>query len=216
MGVVERKEREKKQRRKAILEAAKQVFFTKGVEEATMDDVAKASELSKGTLYLYYKNKEDLLHGIVEKGLDILYKMFEAAVKKADTGLDKILAIGEAYSEFCQKETNYYKIILHQDPVGLISHEFVEENPCVMNCKEKGNKIFTLMRDVIQGGINDGSIRPGLEPMKLAIVLWGFSTGIMHIVARKGQVLEHILQIDSADLLQYSYELMRSYLENKK
>ena len=216
MGVVERKEREKKQRRKAILDAAKHVFFTKGVEEATMDDVAKAAELSKGTLYLYYKNKEDLLHGIVEKGLDILYKMFSTAVKKADTGLDKILAIGEAYSEFCQKETNYYKIILHQDPVGLISHELEEDNPCVTKCKEKGDNIFKLMREVIEGGINDGSIRPGLDPMKLAIVLWGHSTGIMHIVAKKGKVLEHMLQIDPADLLQYSYELMKSYMENKK
>lgn len=216
MGVVERKEREKKQRRKAILEAAKQVFFTKGVEDATMDDVAKAAELSKGTLYLYYKNKEDLLHGIVEKGLDILYKMFETAVKKADTGLDKILAIGEAYSEFCLKETNYYKIILHQDPVGLINDEFVEENPYVKKSKEKGDKIFKLMREVIEGGIKDGSIRPDLDPMKLTIVLWGHSTGIMHIVAKKGKIIEHMFKIDSTDLLQYSFELMKSYMENKK
>lgn len=216
MGVAERKEREKKQRRKAILEAAEKVFFSKGVEEATMDDVAKAAELSKGTLYLYYKNKEDLLHAIVNNGLDILYKMFEKAVKKEKKGIDKILAVGKAYCEFYRKETDYYKIILHQEPNGLIDDCVDEANPCVQESKEKGNRIFTFMREVVEIGIKDGSIRPDLDPMMAAIVLWGHSSGIMHIVAKKKAVLENLLQIDSRELIQYALELQKTYLENKK
>ena len=60
MGIAERKEREKEQRRKAILDAAEKVFFEKGLKYSTMDDVAEEAELSKGTLYLYFKNKEEL------------------------------------------------------------------------------------------------------------------------------------------------------------
>jgi len=216
MGVAERKEREKKQRRKAILEAAEKVFFSKGVEEATMDDVAKAAELSKGTLYLYYKNKEDLLHAIVNNGLDILYNMFEKAVKKEKRGIDKILAVGKAYCEFYREETDYYKIILHQEPNGLIDDCNVETNPCVQESKEKGNRIFTFLREVVEIGIKDGSIRPDLDPMKVAVVLWGHSSGIMHIVAKKGAVLEEMLQVDSGELIRYSLELQKLYLENKK
>ena len=58
MGITERKEREKLQRREDILNAAERVFFSKGHKNSTMDDVAEEAELSKGTLYLYFKSKE--------------------------------------------------------------------------------------------------------------------------------------------------------------
>ena len=67
MGIAERKEREKQQRREEIVQAAEEVFFSKGFEKSTMDDVAEKAELSKGTLYLYFKSKEELLIGIIEQ-----------------------------------------------------------------------------------------------------------------------------------------------------
>ncbi|MCP5108591.1 MAG: TetR/AcrR family transcriptional regulator [bacterium] len=216
MGVAERKEREKKQRRKAILKAAKQVFFSKGVEQATMDEVAKAAELSKGTLYLYYKNKTDLLHAIIARALDKLYAMFETAVKKEEKGIDKIRAIGTAYHEFYQKETDYYLMLLHQEDSDEIDDEYIERNPCVKECREKGNRIFTLMKETVETGIEDGSIRPDLDPMKAAVVMWGHSSGVMHIAAKKGKILEHMMKINSGELIQYSFQLMGHYLENKK
>ena len=72
MGVAERREREKEQRRQAILDAAEHLFFKKGVEDTTMDDVAEAAEFSKGTLYLYFKNREDIYHGIYHRGMEVL------------------------------------------------------------------------------------------------------------------------------------------------
>ena len=59
MGIAERKEREKLQRRKDIIDAAEKVFFYRGFESATMDEIAEKVELSKGTLYLYFKSKEE-------------------------------------------------------------------------------------------------------------------------------------------------------------
>ena len=60
MGVAERRQREKEQRRITILRAAEDVFVRRGVAETTMDDIARAAEVSKGTLYLYFKSKDDL------------------------------------------------------------------------------------------------------------------------------------------------------------
>ncbi len=60
MGILERKEKEKQQRRDDILGAAKEVFFSKGLMSATMDEIAEKAELSKGTLYLYFASKEEL------------------------------------------------------------------------------------------------------------------------------------------------------------
>jgi AcrR family transcriptional regulator len=60
MGIHERKEREKERRRQQILVSAKRVFSDKGFSHATMEDIANEAELSPGTLYLYFKNKEEL------------------------------------------------------------------------------------------------------------------------------------------------------------
>ena len=60
MGIQERKERERERRRQQIMVAAKRVFTDKGFSKATMEDIAKEAELSPGTLYLYFKNKDEL------------------------------------------------------------------------------------------------------------------------------------------------------------
>jgi hypothetical protein len=64
MGVAERKEREKQQRRNDIIDAAEKLFFAKGHDNTTVDDIAKEAELSKGTVYLYFSSKEDLMFGV--------------------------------------------------------------------------------------------------------------------------------------------------------
>ena len=60
MGIRERKERERERRRQQIIVAAKRVFSDKGFNKATMEDIAQEAELSPGTLYHYFKNKEEL------------------------------------------------------------------------------------------------------------------------------------------------------------
>ena len=60
MGIQERKERERERRRQQIIVAAKRVFSAKGFNKATMEDIAKEAELSPGTIYIYFKNKDEL------------------------------------------------------------------------------------------------------------------------------------------------------------
>ncbi len=82
MGISQRKEREKEQRRKDIIDAAEKVFFKKGLNNSTMDEVAKEAELSKGTLYLYFKSKEEIHFEIRTRALNILSKMFKKAISE--------------------------------------------------------------------------------------------------------------------------------------
>jgi AcrR family transcriptional regulator len=67
VGINERKQREKNMRRKLILQAAEKVFFSHN--GGTMDDVAQKAELCKGTLYLYFSNKDELLQALASKGI---------------------------------------------------------------------------------------------------------------------------------------------------
>lgn len=72
MGVKERKERERRQRKMQILEAAKALFLKNGFLNVTMNDIASATELSTGTIYLYFKNKEDIFAALAAIGSEKL------------------------------------------------------------------------------------------------------------------------------------------------
>ncbi len=84
MGIQERKEREKERRRQQILVAAKRVFSEKGYSRATMEDIANAAELSPGTLYLYFKNKEELFASLSLRILQ--YMIIRLEQVESDTG----------------------------------------------------------------------------------------------------------------------------------
>ena len=87
MGIAERKEREKKQRKEQILEVAKKRFQELGFLNVTMSDIAEAAELSIGTLYLYFKNKEDIYAGLACLGSQKFDSLLDEALhsKKALT-----------------------------------------------------------------------------------------------------------------------------------
>jgi AcrR family transcriptional regulator len=66
---IKRKEREREARREAILDAAARVFSSKSYFEATLDEIAVEAELAKGTLYNYYKDKQDIFFSLIDRGL---------------------------------------------------------------------------------------------------------------------------------------------------
>jgi len=213
MGVAERKEREKELRRSAIVDAAEKVFFARGLDNATTDEVAETAELSKGTLYLYFKNKNELLHAIVGRGLEILYKNFQEAVDTDESGIEKVKAIGAAYYEFFQNEPRHYALMFHQEALPMDPQQMME-NPNFARCHDLGNKIFALIQDVVRQGIGDGSMNPGLDPVKVSLVLWSHSAGVLHLLQSKQILVENMFQVSPKELMDYSTTLVMSYLEN--
>ena len=84
MGVKERKERERLQRKGQILDAARQLFLENGFLNVTMNEIAEATELSTGTLYLYFKNKEDIFAALAAVGAEKLDEVIERALSRKD------------------------------------------------------------------------------------------------------------------------------------
>jgi len=112
MGIKERKEREKEYRRLSILDAAQKVFFTKGIEECTMDDIANEAELAKGTLYLYFKSKEDIRYEISLRGVEILNKQLHDVLDENLSGLENLLNVGWTFINFSEKEGQFFQMFL--------------------------------------------------------------------------------------------------------
>jgi len=213
MGIPERKEREKEQRRNDIVDAAERVFFSKGIWTATMDDVAEAAELSKGTLYLYFKNKEELYYAINLRSLKILVRLFQEAVEQGKTGFDQVFLIGRAFYRFSQEYSQYFNILTYYEIKDV---DFTDQESVARQCDMHGQDAIDLLIGAIRTGIQDGSIRPELDPARTAVMLWGLTSGIIQLVALKGGHLQarHGVRMDS--LVDETFSVMKCMLENKR
>jgi TetR/AcrR family transcriptional regulator len=197
MGIIERKEREKIQRKNDIINAAEEVFFSKGINFATMDDVAEKAELSKGTIYLYFKNKEELYLAIACRALEILYQMFEKATAKEKIGLHKVRAIGQAYYQYSNKYSNYFHTILHYE---VSRFDSALSAPMLDECHKIGQKVMQQVAAAIETGIHDKSIRADLNPIRTAYLLNGASSGVIRLIAREKDHIKKFEDFKPEDL----------------
>ena len=105
--IAERREEEKERRREEILDAAEQVFSEKGIDAATMEQVARKARVSRALVYVYFKDKPALHLGVCLRGLGVLRNAFQSAREKHRTGAEQIKAIGLAYMRFAENHPTY-------------------------------------------------------------------------------------------------------------
>ncbi|HLF29376.1 MAG TPA: TetR/AcrR family transcriptional regulator [Anaerolineae bacterium] len=108
-----RREREKAQRREVILQAAREVFFERGIHHATVDEVAEQAEVSKGTVYLYFNTKETILAHLLLEGLERLVGDLETAFAPAESisAPDRIRRLATAYLKFYQTYPAHFQLM---------------------------------------------------------------------------------------------------------
>ena len=202
MGTAERREREKQQRIEDILDAAEEVFMKKGFGAATMDDIAEAAELSKGTLYLYFKTKELIYLGIDCRGTSILCERFAEAVATETTGREQMRAIGRAYIRFAEEFPLYFQAMAYGERLYADNIESICGDPILEACQAKERENMEIMVGTLELGVKDGSVRKDIKPMEASISLWALSNGIIQMYTNRGrQIGFKNVGIESPDFL---------------
>lgn len=155
MSPPDRNLRKKEKRRNEIINAGETLFFSKGYENVSLDEIARKVDLGRSTLYLYFENKEELFFAIVLRGTVILYSLIEKETQKAETGVEKLAAFRKAYYEFAKTYPDYLKsynyflsgrfdisnIINDEHKIGQIEHskyyleykKLIEDNNSLAN-----------------------------------------------------------------------------------
>ncbi|MCF8306780.1 MAG: TetR/AcrR family transcriptional regulator [Ignavibacteriales bacterium] len=205
MGITERREREKEQRRSDIIRAAEKVFFARGFETATMDDLAAEAELSKGTLYLYFKSKDEVYLAIVLKAMKLLREYFENAVTHKSSGLEKVRAIGESYIQFHEDYPDHYKALLF---FSTLQMDETSGPGAELKAFVENKDVMEVLYSAIIEGIKDESIRSDIDPLKTALILWGQTSGVLQLMTLKGHAIGSHFKEDPKELLNYFLDLM--------
>lgn len=205
MGIQERKEREKIQRRDDILSAAQEVFFDKGLQNATMDEIAEKAELSKGTIYLYYRSKEDLYLAVMMRGMELLYDRFARAVAERQKAIDALRSLADAYIRFFHEDRNLFRM-LHFSQTPQLHKQVSEE--MLSTCSIQNMKLWNFVQDLIARGIKEGDIRHDVNPISVAVVLWSATTSIMARIDYAAEYWKSTMNIDLEIVLRQSLEFL--------
>lgn len=182
MGIKERKIREKESRLQDILKSAKSVFFEKGFQAATMEEIAKLAEISKGTIYLYFKNKDDLFTSIILEGMKQLHERFVELESNLDNG--KFKSSEDLVMGFFQMDYGIY--IMNPDSLRIYQSfqlnnlflNLAKENLDLIN--EAGRENLTIARRIIARAI-EMKLFPKLDPAQVIDVFRAVFLGNVQI-----------------------------------
>lgn len=178
MSIAARRERERRERRASILDAAREVFADKGFDQATMDDIATAAELSKGTLYLYFKSKDALFIALVTRMMTVIIDDFERLARSTQPGLNALRAMLALYASNMLEHPQLFRIMIGNLTSGRLldptSPAFEAHRQLVERLR--GTFVHALSR-----GREDGSVRADIAPGQTAAQLWGGLLGTVLI-----------------------------------
>jgi AcrR family transcriptional regulator len=205
LGITERKEREKTYRREEILDAAQKVFFEKGLAAATMDEIAEAAELSKGTLYLYYKCKEDLYLGVMMRGIQILHDRIVDVIARNQPVPLALEHLAQVYFDFFNTHRNYFRM-LHFLQMPQWHKQATEEMQT--NCRTLNHQTWELVIDLLRRGIREGTVRPNLNPAEILVILWSSATALLLRIDSQDDLWHKRFQIDLLQTLNLSNSLL--------
>jgi len=204
MGIAERKEREKQLRREEIVTAAEKIFFSKGLDLSTMDDIAEEAELSKGTLYLYFKSKEDLHLAVARRSIRKLQAITLKATEGEGNAIQKLGRMGRATVEFSRTEPDRMRSIMileEMEPQGLsISAGDVQD------LIYKESTVGTVIQ-LVELGVKEKLIRADVPAFLVAHTLWMTVLSVVRFVTMKPGLFE-ALEISQDQILESHFELV--------
>jgi len=185
MGLKERRKREKTERRNQILDAARALLFEKGLHATSINQIAKKAELGVGTIYFYYKSKEEIFADLQEEGLELLFKRI-LKVSNLDLPPDeKLREIGFQYIRFNAENQDYYDIINY----FLASPKIFFAPNLKSKVDRHGSQIIGLIVETIKTGIRSGLFQSS-HPRRDALTFWGTLHGLIQFRKLKDTILD--------------------------
>ncbi len=178
MGTLERKEREKLEMRNVILKAATEMFLKDGFERTSIRGIAEKIEYSIGAIYIYFKDKTELLNALMEQGFQKLTLVFKKMTKDEDPVV-RLKQLGHAYVNFGLKNKEYYDLM------------FIMKKPMEMAEDKKwssGMNAFNFLSETVKACMDNNRLR-FKDHYAASLAIWGFVHGLVALYTRKRLIM---------------------------
>lgn len=182
MTIDARKQREKLEMRRLILDAAKDIFLEKGFHNTSIRNIAEKIEYSPGTIYLYYKDKDDIFHALHEEGFGKMLGMMQPLLHVADP-MERLIAMGKVYMEFALKNKELYDLMFIME--APINAELNREK------WEMGDRTLNFLKEVLTDCQQKGHFKD-MNIDYLSFMIWSSLHGMCALFCRnRCQAYEH-------------------------
>jgi len=212
LSTAERRAREKAQRRREILDAARQEFFERGFHRPTMDELAARAQVSKGTVYLYFESKEEILAHLLLEGLHLLLQELKTAQQKAALlpPAEQVRAVAMAYLRFFQEQPSYFNLIMAFDRGRFEESISTKLHKRVLNFSLRS---LSLLSQIIETGKEEGAFVVE-DPWKAAGSVWAAINGVLVLMGHP--LRQRLLRSDLDTMFQATLDLVIRGLDNSK
>lgn len=154
MGTTQRKERERDQRRRAILASARTAFVKHGIATTTMERIAQEAELAKGTLYLYFRSREELLMGLLADDIAVLTSSLQQVVESPLAPPEKLALAFRKFYSYSQENLFFYQVMT-QTNIGLLAQSDIEGS-VVGEFITVNERLIQLVEGIVEQGVRQG------------------------------------------------------------
>jgi AcrR family transcriptional regulator len=204
MGVAERKEKEKREMTALILDTAMRLFLQKGYEKVTLRGIAEAIEYSPATIYLYFKDKNDILFALHTEGFERFYRRQQTILTIKDPW-KRLRQHARVYMSFALENPEYYDLM------------FIMRGPAEKIKAERewgvGMRSYNFLRENIRDCIEAGRL-PKTDLDVAAFAIWSFTHGMASLIIR--QRCSMIPKEALSAVVDNAIEFMTSGVEKKK
>jgi len=183
VGLLERRVKEKDSRKKLILRSARSLFFKKGFNKVTVDEIAKSAELGKGSIYLYFDSKEEIYAQILLSDIDNFNRRVSVLLEKGSSATDLLTEFSYIYIDFFLNDVELFRILM----AYMLQ-------PAKMNLPEKLNaqilnanaSSINVIGQILQLGVDSKEFSAEVNIKQNQNALWGLLNGIISLYIFSG------------------------------
>lgn len=185
MGLKERREREREERKRQILDAARSLLFEEGLQATSINKIANSAELGVGTIYFYFASKEEIFAALQEEGIELLHNKIKKGLESVKHPRDRLKTIAMAYFGFRRENKDYFDIINY-----FLSSPKTFFSPSVKKRIDRhGNRLISLIVNTIDQGIDNRAFKK-VDARRFAMMFWAALHGLMQFEKLKTTMLE--------------------------
>jgi AcrR family transcriptional regulator len=176
MTIANRKERQKEELKAKILESARELFIEKGYEATSIRNIAERIEYSPTTIYLYFKDKDDIFYALHQEGFRLLNQYFKV-LEFVNDPFERLKTIMKAYIKFALENREFYDLMfISRAPMNAIKEDSEEW--------DEGKKSFDALVQTVVQCIQNGYFG-GMDPENLSFTLWSMVHGVCSLEIRE-------------------------------
>ena len=184
-----------------IAQKAMVLFAKNGIENTKMDEIAASAGYGKATLYVYFKNKEDIVSFLSLKSMEKLKELLSYALENGETTKEKFFSMCNALVKFQSDYPDFFDRSLQ-----YIQVEQNNDNEWLSKTYQVGEEVNQIISQYIKKGSESGELAQTTDYFGTILLMWGMISGIIKLASEKEEYIRIRGNVSKEEFLQVGFE----------